>query len=162
VDEPPPPRQPVLSPPAKTGVTINGRKIVIHYSAPSMRKRLIFGGLEPYYKVWRAGANDATALDTAADLEVEGLRVPKGKYTLYVWLDPKQWLLIINKQTGQSGLEYHQERDLGRVPMTMSKPLKPVETYQMTLTHTTDNEGRVTLAWENTIAAVTFRVENAK
>jgi len=158
VDEPAPARQPVLSPPAKTAVTINGRKIVIHYSAPSMRKRLIFGGLEPYHKVWRAGANDATALETAADLEVEGLKVPKGRYTLFVWLDPKQWLLIINKQTGQSGLEYHQDRDLGRVPMTMSRPPKPIELYKMTLTHSMENKGNLTLAWENTIASVEFAV----
>lgn len=127
-----------------------------------MRKRLIFGGLEPYRKVWRAGANDATALETAADLQIEGLRAPKGNYTLFVWLDPKQWLLIINKQTGQSGLEYHQERDLGRVPMEMSRSPKPIETYRMTLTRVSGNEGRLILAWENTIAAVTFTVSGGQ
>jgi Protein of unknown function (DUF2911) len=162
VDEPAPLRLPLLSPPAKTSVTVNGRKIAIRYSAPSMRKRLIFGGLEPYHKVWRAGANDATALETAADLQIEGLKVPKGNYTLFVWLDPKQWLLIINKQTGQSGLEYHQERDLGRVPMEMSQSPKPIETYKMTLTRVSGNEGRLILAWENTIAAVRFTVSGGQ
>lgn len=58
-DEPPggsrPAQPPPLSPPAKTSVTINGQKITINYSAPSMRKRVIFGGLVPYDQVWRAG-----------------------------------------------------------------------------------------------------------
>ena len=161
-DEPPggarPAQPPPLSPPAKTSVTIDGRKIAINYSAPSMRKRVIFGGLEPYYKVWRAGANDATLLRTGADLEFKGLLVPKGEYSLFVWLDPKQWQLIVNKQTGQSGLEYRPERDLGRAPMDMSRPPKPIETYKITLVKTVGAEGQLKLAWENTIASIDFVV----
>src|SRR5215813_735953 len=89
VDAPPggfkPAQPPPLSPPAQTSVTIAGQKITIKYSAPSMRKRLIFGGLVPYGQVWRAGANDATILHTTADLEFNGLIVPKGDYSLFVW-----------------------------------------------------------------------------
>ena len=150
---------PLLSPPARTSVTINGQKITINYSAPSMRKRLIFGGLEPYNKVWRAGANDATMLHTTADLEFKGLHVPKGDYSVFVWLDQQQWQLIINKQKGQWGLEYHQDRDLGRVPMEMSRPPKPVETFKMTLAKASATQGQLKLAWENTVAAVDFEVK---
>jgi len=161
-DEPPggsrPAQPPSLSPATKTSVTINGQKITINYSAPSMRKRVIFGGLVPYQQVWRAGANDATILHTSADLEFKGLLVPKGEYSLFVWLDPQQWQLIINKETGQSGLEYHQERDLGRVPMDVSRPAKPIETYKITLTKNAGMEGQLKLAWENTVATVGFVV----
>ena len=94
VDAPPagsrPAQAPPLSPPAKASVTIDGQKITINYSAPSMRKRVIFGGLVPYSQVWRAGANDATFLHTSADLEFKGLVVPKGEYSLFVWLDPQR------------------------------------------------------------------------
>ncbi|HTA68598.1 MAG TPA: DUF2911 domain-containing protein [Bryobacteraceae bacterium] len=161
-DEPPggsrPAQPPPLSPLSKTSVTINGKKITINYSAPSMRKRVIFGGLVPYDQVWRAGANDATVLHTGVDLEFKGLLVPKGEYSLFVWPNPQQWQLIINKQTGQQGLEYHQERDLGRVPMDMSRPPKPVETYKMTLTKTVGMQGQLKLAWENTVATLDFAV----
>src|SRR5437667_9139523 len=91
----------IPSPPAETSVTIKGKTIAIKYSAPSMRGRKIFGGLEPYDKVWRAGANSATSLHTDADLVMGSLNVPAGNYTLYVWLDANQWQLIVNKQTGQ-------------------------------------------------------------
>jgi hypothetical protein len=162
IDEPPmgstPLQPPPLSPPKKTSVTIAGRKITINYSAPSMRKRVIFGALVPFDRVWRAGANDATLLQTNADLAFNGLLVPKGEYSLFVWVDPRQWQLIVNRQTGQSSLEYHQDRDLGRVPMSMSRPPKPIETYKMTLTRTEPTHGQLQLAWEESVATVDFEV----
>jgi hypothetical protein len=148
-----------LSPPADTAVTINGMKISIHYSAPSMRGRKIFGDLEGYGRVWRTGANNATELVTAADLNINGLKVPKGKYSLFTFLDPTQWQLIVNKQTGMSGLDYDQGQDLGRVKMTMSKPGAPVETFKISLESAGGNKGKLTLAWENTVASVPFTVE---
>jgi hypothetical protein len=144
------------SPPAETSVTFGGKQIAIKYAAPSMRGRKIFGGLEPYGKVWRAGANAATALHTDAELKIGKLNVPKGDYTLFVWLDPDQWQLIVNKQTGQWGLSYDQSQDLGRVPMKMSKPPAPIETYQMTLVKEGNDTGLLKLEWENTIASVMF------
>src|SRR5271157_4064485 len=153
---------PPASPPADTSVTINGKTIAIKYSAPSMRGRKIFNGsdaLQPDNTIWRAGANEATALHTDADLDINGLAVPKGDYTLFVWLEPKLWKLVINKQTGQSGLEYHQEQDLARVPMTMSKPPAPIETYKMTLSSEGGNKGKLQLDWENVIASVPITVK---
>ena len=143
-----------LSPPAETSVTVAGKNIRIKYSAPSMRGRKIFGDLEPYGRVWRAGANAATALHTDAALDIGGLTVPKGDYTLWAYIDPKQWLLVVNKQTGQWGLDYDASHDLGRVKMDMSKPAKPIETYKMTLSAIGANSAKLRLEWENTIAEV--------
>ena len=147
------------SPAAETSATVNGKKITIKYSAPSMRGRKIFGAadaLEPDNKVWRAGANEATALHTDAELTVGNLKIPAGDYTLFVWLDPNVWKLIVNKQTGQEGTEYHEDQDLGRVPMIMSKPPAPLETYKITVASTGGNKGTLRLEWENVIASVNF------
>lgn len=144
------------SPPADTSTTIDGKNIVIHYSAPSMRGRKIFGGLEAYGRVWRAGANEATALHTDADLDMEGLKIPKGDYTLFVYLDPKQWKLVVSKATGEWGLDYDASKDLGRVPMNMSKPSAPIETFKISLDHPGGNKGTLQMEWENTIATVPF------
>jgi hypothetical protein len=153
----------VLSPPAKTSVKLDGGKITVAYSAPSMRKRVIFGELVPFNAVWRAGANDATALQTDLNLKLPGLDVPKGNYTLFVWVEPKQWQLIVNKQTGQSGLQYDQKQDLGRVPMQMSKSAKPLERFRIALSRPDKSDrGRLELAWEETIATVEFSVAQEK
>ena len=147
------------SPPAATSVAVAGKTIRIKYSAPSMRGRKIFGGLEPYGRVWRAGANDATALHTDANLDIGGLSVPKGDYTLFVYLDAKQWQLVVSKATGEWGLDYDPSHDLGRVKMDMSQPPKPIETYKMTLSSLGGNKGKLQLAWENTIAEVGITVK---
>jgi hypothetical protein len=147
------------SPPAETSVTVAGKTIRIKYSAPSMRGRKIFGALEPYGRVWRAGANDATALHTDANLDIGGLAVSKGDYTLFVYLDPKQWQLVVSKATGEWGLDYDASHDLGRVKMDMSKPPKPIETYKMTLSSAGANKAKLRMEWENTIAEVPVTVK---
>ncbi len=152
------------SPPAQAEVTIAGKSISIKYSAPSVRGRQIFGdgGLlskEKNYPVWRAGANAATALHTDATLDIKGLTVPAGDYTLYVLVNVTPWQLIVNRQTGQWGLTYNQAQDLGRVPMDMGKPGGMVETLKYTLSGTGPNTGRLLLEWENVAASVPFTVK---
>ena len=153
------------SPPAQASVSVGGKTISIRYSAPSVRGRQIFGdnGLvsrDPTYPAWRAGANDATAFHTDADLDVGGLRVPKGNYTLYCWVkNPDAWELIINKQTGQSGLEYNAKQDLGRVKMTMSKPAAKIETLKYTVADQGGGKVKLQLEWENHVASVPVMVK---
>ena len=89
---------------------------------------------DPHYPVWRAGANSATTSTTAADLDIAGLHVPAGIYTLFVDIsDPDHWKLIVNKQTGEWGLKYDKSQDLGEVKMNMSKPPATVENLKYTL-----------------------------
>jgi hypothetical protein len=149
------------SPPAETSVKINGKTISIKYSAPSLRGRKAFGadGIishDPTYPVWRAGANQATALHTDADLTIGNLNVPKGDYTLFVATDSNPWQLVVSKATGEWGLDYDKSKDLGRVPMKINKPAAPVETYKMTLSGAGGDAGKLELAWENVVASVAF------
>jgi len=154
-----------VSPPAQTAVSIADKTLSVKYSAPSVHERKIFGpggrlSEDETYPVWRAGANDATAFHTDGDLDIGGLAVPKGDYTLFVLVsDPEHWKLIINKQTGQWGLTYNQARDLGRVDMTMSKPPSKIETFKITLSKTGANTGKLEMAWENHIASVPIKVK---
>lgn len=150
------------SPAAETQITISGKKIGIKYHAPSMHGRKIFGAADALQKpdtVWRAGANEATAFHTDATLQMGSLTVPAGDYTLYVWLDQGKWDLIINKQTGQWGTVYNKAQDLGRVPMQMSKPASPVETYKIALSSKGGNEGELQLEWADVVASVPFTVK---
>ena len=148
------------SPAATATGTIGGASITIQYSAPSVRGRRIFGpgnllSKDPTYPVWRAGANAATTMRTSADLDLGGLRVPRGTYTLYVNVrDPNAWELVVNKQTGQSGLDYDAKQDLGRVKMTMTKPPALVETLRYEIRTDGGGRGELRLAWENHVASV--------
>ena len=153
-----------LSPPAATSITINGSVVSIKYGAPSLRGRKMFGEggrvtQDPNYPVWRAGANSATALHTEADLDINGLMVPKGDYTLFALVNADTWQLIVSKENGQWGLAYKQANDLGRVKMTMSKPDAPIETYAMTLSSAGGNKAKLQLEWENVVASVNIAVK---
>src|ERR1017187_10170965 len=151
---------------AFTGVValavVAGLAIAIKYSGPSVKGRKIFGGtdaLQPDNTVWRAGANNATALHTDGDITIGNLSVPAGDYTLYVFLDPKGWQLVVSKQTGQWGINHDnsttldESKAIGRTPMKMSKPAGLVETYKMTLAGD-GKKGTLTLEWENVAASV--------
>ena len=152
-------QKPPLSPPGQAAVTIGAASITIDYARPSMRGRKIMGGLVPYDKVWRTGANAATTLKTTAALEIGGTPVPAGTYTLYTLPGEKAWKLIINKQTGQWGTQYDQAQDLARVDLTVGATAAPVEQFTITLTGTGAAAGLLALEWENTKLTIPFAVK---
>lgn len=145
----------IPSPRKSAEMMLNGKKIAVDYGAPSMRGRKIVGGLVPYDKVWRTGANEATGFTTDADLMVGNVAVPKGKYTLYTLPTQSGWKLIINKQTGQWGTVYNQDQDLARIDMKVEKTSAPVEQFVISLAPA-GKGGVLKLEWENTRASVNF------
>ena len=154
-------QNPPASPPETATAAIAGKTITINYNSPRVKGREghIFtkDGLishNPHYPVWRGGANTATTLHTDADLMIGDLMVPKGTYTLFVDIsDPDNWVLIVNKKTGEWGLAYDGSQDLGKTKMTMSKPPAMVEELKYTI-----EDGKITLAWENHVASVPIMV----
>jgi len=156
------PKPPPASPAATAAATIGGKSIKVVYSSPGVKGRegRLFTkdgqiSKDPTYPVWRAGANPATALHTDGDIHVGDLAVPKGDYTLYVDIsDPDNWVLVVNKQTGQWGTKYDKSMDLGRVKMTTSAPPSLVENLKYTLADNGGGKGSLTLAWENKSASV--------
>ena len=123
-----------------------GKTIKTDYSSPRLKGRKMIGEHEPYGKVWRAGANEATTFVTTADVMVGDKAVPAGNYTIFVIPYPEKWTLIINKKTGEWGIPYKYESDeLGRVDMKLSKLPSPVEDF--------------TIAYDKTASGCTMRME---
>ena len=147
------------SPSGTAEITLKGKKISIAYSRPSMKGRKIMGGLVPYDKVWRTGANEATTFTTEANLSVGGTSVPAGSYTLYTLPSESGWKLIINKQTGQWGTEYDQAKDLARVNLTKSSIEKPVEQFTISFAKKAEDAADLVLEWENTRLTVSVKTQ---
>jgi hypothetical protein len=146
------------SPPATASTVIDGDHISIEYYAPSMHGRKVMGGIVPYDEVWCTGANWATKITTEADLDINGLKLPKGSYTIWTLPNEKQWMLIINKQTGQFHLDYDQSQDFARVKMNLKALPSPVETFKIELQSSGGSKGTLSLLWENTDAWVPITV----
>jgi hypothetical protein len=140
---------PIQSPRDTAHATIGAAHVLVDYGRPSKKGRAIFGGLVPYDKVWRTGANAATVLVTDKDLTIGNLSVPAGSYTLYTLPSASGWKLIINREVGQWGLTYHKEFDLGQVPMTVSSAKSPVEKFLIDF-----DGGKMRLQWDTTVAEV--------
>lgn len=141
------------SPPATATATVNGKSLSIAYSQPSVRGRKIMGGLVPYGEVWRTGANSSTTLTTEIDLKIGDTKVPAGKYSIYSLPSEGTWKLIINKQTGQWGTEYHPEQDFARIDMKKESLSEPVETFVISFEPQSDPKN-IVLKWENTKLSV--------
>jgi hypothetical protein len=146
------------SPPGTAQFTFSdGKKITIDYGRPFKKGRRIYGGLVPYGKVWRTGANEATSFVTEKDIDVEGTRVPAGSYTLYTLPSEGTWKLIINKQTGQWGTEYDQAQDLARIDMKKEALPQPVEQFTISFEPSSGNSTTLRLDWENTHLSVPIK-----
>ncbi len=146
------------SPPASVSATIAGKKIGVEYYAPSMHGRKVMGGLVPFGRVWCTGANYATAITADAALQMGGLKLPKGSYSIWTIPTEKEWTLIVNKQTGQFHLNYDSSRDFGRTRMNLKTLSAPVETFRIELRSEGANKGTLALLWERTEASIPFTV----
>jgi hypothetical protein len=152
-----------ISPPDITGTVIDGNRVSIFYSRPYTKDpntgapRKIWGGLVPYGKVWRTGANEATLLVIQQPIMIGGKTVPAGAYTLFTLPDEgDNSKLIINKQIGQWGLQYDEKQDLARVPLKKEALKEPLDQFAMSVERNPDGGGIIKLMWENTQYSVPF------
>lgn len=142
------------SPKVSVKENLAGINLVITYGQPSANGREIFGGLVPYGEIWRAGANEATTFSVDREVEINGQKLPQGKYALFIL--PKkdeQWEIIFNTEHGQWGAyKYDKNQDALRIKVS------PIEN-EMTekLTYTITGEGWVKIAWDKT--RIEFKVE---
>lgn len=114
------PKKP-LSPPAASCRFSGSNTIKVDYSSPRKRGRKIYGGMVPYNKVWRLGANEATTFEISTDVTIDGKKVPKGNYALFAIPRPSNWTLMISKKTGEWGIPYPGAKyDFARLPMKVS------------------------------------------
>ena len=106
-----------------------GAKVVVDYGAPSVRGRVIWGGLESYGKVWRAGANENTTISFDSDVTIGKNSVPAGKYGLFII--PKKdgaWTVIFSKKNDAWGSNgYSKDNDLFRMSIMPKFEDKSIE-----------------------------------
>jgi hypothetical protein len=136
-------KKPIASPRDSVSGKIHGASININYGSPSVKGRKIWGGLEPYGQVWRAGANEATRFTTSKAIKVEGKELPAGTYGFFVIPTESKWTVIFNSIPNQWGaFKYDSSKDVLRVEVTP----KTVDLHER-LIYTID-QNSVHLIWE--------------
>jgi tetratricopeptide (TPR) repeat protein len=130
--------------------------VEIDYSRPNKNDREIFGGLLPWGKVWRTGANASTKIKFSDAIKIgDSAEVPAGEYALYTIPTENEWTIILSKDTkGWGAYEYKTDTDAARVtvkPATLSSPL---ETFTINFSDLKDDSANLTLDWDTTHVSV--------
>jgi len=124
--------------------------IELSYSRPGVKGRKVFGDLVPYGKVWRTGANQATTITFGEDVNINGTKVPAGKYGLLTIPGETEWTVIISKQTDVSSpADYKQTEDLLRVSTQVQSMPFALETFMIIIGNISDNSCTIGFAWDN-------------
>lgn len=124
--------------------------------------RKIWGGLVPYGKVWRTGADEATLLVTQKPLTLGETTIPAGAYSLFTMpMEDGTAKLIISKQLGEWGAyTYDEKQDLARVDLKNDKTDAAVEEFTMVIDKgSSATAGVLKMSWENTEFSVPFTVD---
>ena len=138
-----------LSPRDTVRATVGGASLTIDYGRPARRGRALVGALLPYDEVWRTGANAATQLTVSAPVNLAGVALGAGTYTLWTLPTRTGVTLIINGQSGQWGTEYDAGQDIARRAMTVDSMPGNVEQFTIRIAPPSGHAGesRLTLEW---------------
>jgi hypothetical protein len=155
-----------VSPRETTSAEIAGSKITVTYGRPNIKHpttgqvRKIWGGLVPWGKIWRTGADDATVFTTTKALRISDTVLPAGKYSLFTLpVEKGVSKIVFNKWTGQMGTQYDPEKDILRADLTRTELPATVERFTISLTPGASNNGALNLAWENLQFSLDLTVE---
>lgn len=154
-----------VSPHDTVTAEVDGAKLSLSYGRPYTKDpktgemRKIWGGLVPYGKVWRTGANDATTLSTDKSLVFGSTTIPAGSYSL--WTVPEadgSAKLVFNKQTGQWGTKHDAAQDFASVALTKHALPVQVDQFTMAIEKGASGSGEIKLQWELSEYAAPFTV----
>jgi Protein of unknown function (DUF2911) len=160
-----------LSPHETISAVIAGNRVTVVYGRPYSKDpktgeiRKIWGGLVPYGKIWRTGADEATLLITQQPIELGGASIPAGAYTLWTLpIGEGRAKLIVNKQIGQWGVStrdpkqtYDEALDVARIDLKKDVLEHPVDQFTVSVGEDPSGGGTLKLMWENTLYSTTIR-----
>ncbi len=151
-----------------------GTWIDLSYGRPIKRGRDLFGGgsdlkgLLAGAPVWRAGADQSTRLKTEVPLVIGGKTVPAGEYSLFIDGKDGQWTLIVSSWPAQQKYDpannaelwgaygYTPDKDVVRVPMTLTKNSLSVDELTWGFADVTTSGGKLVLMWDAVVATAPF------
>ena len=153
------------SPPTSTSFSNGGLDILVNYSQPSKKGRLIFGpesdgALHPYGKYWRLGANSATEISFSQDVLFAGENVPAGIYRMYAVPGPESFEISLNSETEVyfGVAEPNYELDVVKVKIPITRPEAEVEKFTISF----EADGSATMmnmAWDMILIQVPISIK---
>ena len=134
------------------------------YGRPSKRDREIFGGLVPFDKVWRTGANEATEFHTNKDLDFKGQELKAGNYSVWTQPGKETWKVYINSNIPEWGVDENGQAARNAQTDVVVVEVAPTATDQVTEMFTmsvekADSTYNLIFNWDKTKVAVPFKAK---
>jgi len=125
--------------------------VEIDYSRPNKNDREIFGGLVPYGKLWRTGANAVTKIKFSKPVTLGGKEIPAGEYALFTIPTADEWTIIVSKDAKvQSAADYKQENDAARLTAKPEPIPVTIETFTIELADVKGASAMLNFLWDRT------------
>jgi hypothetical protein len=131
--------------------------IEVVYSRPNKNRREIFGGLVPWDKVWRTGANATTKIKFSDGVTFGDKEVAAGEYALYSIPKQNEWTLILSKHMD---LPYKEDQDVARVTVKPMMLTDQMETFAIGFQNLRVDSATMYLAWDHTVVPVKIRTND--
>src|SRR6059036_112178 len=136
--------------------------ITVKYHRPLVNGRKIWGGLVPYGKVWRAGANENTTIEFSDPVSIEGQPLAKGVYGLHMIPNSDSWTVIFSKtNTAWGSYSYDQKEDALRVDVKPKPLAETKEAMEFEFGDLKPDSTAVTLKWEKLGVPFTVSIKDA-
>lgn len=131
-------------------------EIKIEYSRPGVKGREIFGGLVPYDKIWRTGANAATKITIGDDIKINSIDVKAGTYALYTIPNKSDWDIMLYKDLTLGGdvNDYKTENELMRFKIKPISLNDKMETFTIQINNITPTSCSIDLVWDKTAVKI--------
>lgn len=145
---------------ARVQQQIGYTNISIQYHSPGARGRKIWGGMVPYGRVWRAGANENTIFSITHNATIDGQTLPAGTYGLHLLPEEDQWTFIFSRNhTSWGSYFYDDSEDVLRisVPVESAPEFREWMSYEF---HNRDRgEASVKLVWGDKRAGFSIKLD---
>lgn len=130
--------------------------IKVVYSRPHLRNRKMIGEQEPYGKVWRLGANEATEITITEDVKLGGKEVKAGTYSMFAVPEKDKWTIILNSDLGLWGAyEYDESKDVVRFDVPVKKGSEKYEPFTIQFNETGT---KMQMMWDTVLVEVPVEV----
>lgn len=152
---------PAPSPLCKLEQKIGLGTVNIEYSRPSKKDRIVFGDLVPYGKMWRTGANAVTKITFSDDVEIQGIKVPKGTYALFTIPGENQWDVMFYSDATVSAVpdNYDVNKEAAHIKVTPELIPYTVESFLIDINDLRNESAALNLIWETTMVTIRFKFE---
>ena len=126
----------------------------LDYSRPSKKGREIFGGLVPYNKIWRTGANNPTTISFSDYVKINNQLISAGEYHLYSVPTESTLDLVIYEKTDAWGSlpTFDKSKVIARVSSDFIDLPNTVETFTISFENISNNGSTLNIMWDNKLA----------